>query len=671
MELDKYGKKALGLVLNGMSLFITGKAGTGKTTVLREITSQCKRKRKNVVVLSPTGVAAKNAGGVTIHSFLHLPLGPYIPGIKNRKLYALKEEEKIIINKLDLIIIDEVSMVRCDILDEIDDVLKHYRKNTLPFGGIQIVMFGDLYQLMPVAQEDEWEKLKEKYKSPYFFSSKIMEKMDCPMFELKIIHRQDERNFVTLLNNVRLGHVSASELKELERRYKKSFVPKDEEGYIRLTTHNIRSKRYNEQRLDELPGVIYEYKAYIEDFFPKEEWPTNYVLQLKRGARVMFIKNDNENKQYVNGTLGTVISLAERDIFVRTDEGLVISVERQIWDFYRYHINKKTKEIETVLCGSFKQYPLKLAWAVTIHKSQGLTFDKVIIDAGRAFTYGQVYVALSRCRTFHGIVLVSPITSKIIKTDPVVTEYMKNVDRIKFDDTDEEETNAHLTSILGDQRTLWMIKDGLLPEQIAEQSHQRIEIIYSHIAKLIEKGEVKIEKFVKEDLCESIKIAVINAGIDAPLKKIMEYCPNGTKYADIRMVLADIKRKGEEKDYEIREEENLKDDEDNSEWYFVDSVPFTKTSKRFLSYSCRVVLSPSGYYLEVTGDYIKLGNYPKGYATNKGSVWIKKAVNTKGLQIVHDILGMQHLIGYIKEGNNIIIFTNPNNQEFTITFDSK
>lgn len=670
MELDKYGKKALNLVLNGKSLFITGKAGTGKTTVLREITAQCKKRGMSVVVLSPTGVAAKNAGGVTIHSFLHLPLGPYIPGIKNRKLYALNDEEKIIVNKLNLIIIDEVSMVRCDILDEIDDVLKHYRKNTQPFGGIQIVMFGDLYQLMPVAQEDEWEKLKEKYKSPYFFSSKIMEKMDCPMFELKIIHRQDERNFVTLLNNVRLGYVTTTELRELEGRYKKDFVPKDNEGYIRLTTHNIRSRRYNEHRLEELSGSVYEYKAYIEDFFPREEWPTNYVLQLKRGARVMFIKNDNENRQYVNGTLGTVISLGERNISVRTDEGVTISVERQTWDFYRYHINKKTKEIETVLCGSFKQYPLKLAWAVTIHKSQGLTFDKVIIDAGRAFTYGQVYVALSRCRTFHGIVLASPITSKIIKTDPVVTEYMKSVNRIMLEDTDDEESNGHLTSILGDQRTLWMIKDGLSPEQIAEQSHQRIEIIYSHIAKLIEKGEVSIDKFIEENLCESIKTAIINAGVKAPLKKIKDFCPNKTKYAEIRMVLADIKRKGEEVNFEKNDESMFQNNEIGSEWYFVDSIPFTKSSKRFLSYDCRVVLSTSGYYLEVSGDFIKLGSYPQGYVSNKGSVWIKKAVNTKGLQIVHDILGRQHLVGYIKEGNDIITFTNPDDEVYTITFDS-
>ena len=659
--LDKYGSKALELVMNGKSLFITGKAGTGKTTVLHEISSKCRSNNKKIVVLAPTGVAAKNAGGVTIHSFLHLPLGPYIPGMRMHKLYALNEEEIKIVSKIDLMIIDEVSMVRCDLLDEIDDVLRHYRKNKLPFGGIQIVMFGDLYQLMPVAPDEDWEKLKEKYESPYFFSSKILQKMDCPMFELKIIHRQDERNFVTLLNNVRLGQVSSTELKELEGRYRKDFIPKDDEGYIRLTTHNWRSKSYNNRRLEDLPGNSYEYKAYIEDFFPKEEWPTNYVLELKTGARVMFIKNDNEYGLYVNGTLGTVISLRDKSVVVRTDEGYEIDVERQTWDFYRYHINKKTKEIEAILCGSFKQYPLKLAWAVTIHKSQGLTFDKVVIDAGRAFTYGQVYVALSRCRRFHGIVLVSPITSKIIKTDPIVSEYMKSVTRIEIDGEESDEPIKHLSAIQGAQRTLWMIKDGLNPQQIAEESKQRIEIIYGHIAQLIEEGEVDIKAFVANDIYKSVISAINQVGIDAHLKEIKALCKNHTKYADIRMVIADLKRQGYE------EEPNDSDNE--SEWHFVESVPFVKSSKRFLSYDCRVVLSSLGYYLEVTGDYIKLGDYPNGYSSKKGNIWIKKPVNRLGFRVVHDNESNAHFIGYVREEENLIVFTNPDNEVFTITFN--
>ena len=664
IQLDKYGEKALSLVLEGKSLFITGKAGTGKTTVLKEIVRQCKRNNRKAVVLAPTGVAAKNAEGVTIHSFLHLPLGPYIPGMRMHKLYALKEEEIRLVNSVDLIIIDEVSMVRCDLLDEMDDVLRHYRKNPLPFGGIQIVMFGDLYQLMPVAQEEDWDQLREKYDSPYFFSSKVLKRLDCPMFELKIIHRQDDRNFVTLLNNVRLGHVSTTELKELEGRFIKDFVPKDDEGYIRLTTHNWRSKTYNNRRLEELGGEEYEYKAYIEDFFPKEEYPTNYVLRLKKGARVMFIRNDNDCNQYVNGTLGTVQSLGDRGIIVRTDEGNVIGVERQTWDFYRYHINKKTKEIEAILCGSFRQYPLKLAWAVPIHKSQGLTFDKVIIDAGKAFTYGQVYVALSRCRKFHGIVLVSPITAKIIKTDPIVTAYMKSVKRIVLDEEPETETVSHLTPIHGEQRTLWMIRDGLNPQQIAEQSSQRIEIIYGHIAKLIESGDLKAPSFVDIDNYLPILNAIKSVGVDCPLKDIKNLCAPNVKYAEIRMVLAEVK-------HEIKqiEQQESKDEDSDDEWYFVDSVPFIYSSKRFLSHNCRVVLSKLGYYLEVTGDYIKLGDYPKGFNDKQGNIWIKKPINNKGFRIVHDIEKDYFLIGYIKEEGNKILYTNKDNQEFSITFN--
>ena len=673
MLLDKYGQKALDLVKNGESLFITGKAGTGKTTVLREITTQCKQQGKNVVVLAPTGVAAKNAGGVTIHSFLHLPLGPYIPGLRMHKLYALNEEEMSIVRRIDLIIIDEVSMVRCDLLDEIDDVLRHYRKNNQPFGGVQMVMFGDLYQLMPVAPEEDWEKLKEKYDSAYFFSSKVLQKIDYPMFELKLVHRQDDRNFVTLLNNVRLGNVSLTELRELESRYNASFKPKESDGYIRLTTHNWRARSYNRNRLEELSGSTKEYKAYIDDFFPKEEYPTDYCLRLKRGARVMFIRNDNNYHQYVNGTLGTVVSLGDRSIVVRIDTGIEIDVERQTWEFYRYHIDKKTKEIVQILCGTFKQYPLKLAWAVTIHKSQGLTFDKVIVDAGKAFTYGQVYVALSRCRKFHGIVLASPITAKIIKTDPIVSAYMKSVRRIVLDGEKEHEQPRHLSSTQGAQKTLWMLRDGLNPKAIAKQTDQRIEIIYGHIAKLIEEGDLEAKDYVDEEVYESVMYALGQYGLDGDLKTIKSECCDGTKYADIRMVIADIKRQGLADDYIIDEGvdedfEEIEPGEDESEWYFVESVPFNKSSKRFLSYDCRVVLSPLGYYLEVTGDYIKLGDYPEGYTCRDGNVWIKKPLYGSDFRIVHDLDVDYYLVGTIREEKDKIVFTNPDEKEFTITF---
>ena len=675
MELDKYGKKALDWVMKGNSLFITGKAGTGKTTVLREITARCKRLRRNVVVLAPTGIAAKNARGVTIHSFFHLPLGLYLPGMRMRKLYALNEEEMSIVRNLDLIIIDEVSMVRCDLMDEIDDVLRHYRRDTRPFGGVQVVMFGDLYQLMPVVTDDDWEQLKTKYESAYFFNSYVLKRIDCPMFELRKVYRQNDNNFITLLNNVRLGKVSQAELRELAGRYRKNFVPGDNAGYIRLTTHNRRANSYNWKKMNDLSGQTYEYKAYIEDFFPKEEYPTDYCLQLKVGARVMFIRNDNNYGQFVNGTLGTVVSLRERSIEVRTDDGTIIDVERQTWDFYRYHINKKTKEIEPILCGSFKQYPLKLAWAMTIHKSQGLTFDKVIIDAGKAFTYGQVYVALSRCRRFHGIILVSPIKEEIIKTDPVVTEYMNSVRRITIDNEPVDDKSRHLLAITGPQRTLWMIRDGMTPQQVAKQTDQRIEIIYGHITKLIEEGELEAKDYVDEDVYDSVLSALGQYGLDADLKEIKTECCSGTKYADIRMVIADIKRQGLEEDYEIIDDETENEEveeieeTDDSEWYFVDSVPFKKTSKRFLSYNCRVVLSPLGYYLEVTDEYIKLGDYPDGFSCDEGNVWIKKPSNKIDRRIVHEREEDYYLIGTIREEENLIVFTDPEGNVFRITFE--
>ncbi len=663
--LDKYGKKALELVMEGESLFITGKAGTGKTSVLREITSQCKSSGKNVVVLAPTGVAAKNAGGVTIHSFLHLPLGPYIPGMWMRNLYVLNEEEKEIINRVDIIIIDEVSMVRCDLLDEIDDVLRHYRNKELPFGGIQMLFFGDLYQLMPVAPKEDWEHLKDFYNSPYFFSSKILEKINLPMFELKIVHRQDERTFVNLLNHIRLGQVSYAELQELEHRYKKNFVPADDEGYIRLTTHNWRSKKYNANRLEELPGRVYEYKAYIEDYFPKEERPADYVLRLKRGARVMFIKN---YQQYVNGTLGTVVSLSQGGIIVKADNGEEIGVERQTWDFYRYHINKRTREIEAELCGTFKQYPLKLAWAVTIHKSQGLAFDKVIIDAGKAFTYGQVYVALSRCRQLDGVVLASRISKKIINTDPIVEQYLKNVNTITIDEDHEEDRDhkiaIHYPIARGARGTLKLLQAGLSPEQIANKRHLVPSTIYTHIVELIEAGKIDIYDFVSHDVYKYICNVIRTVGIQAPLKDIKALCIEYVQYKDIKMVIADIKHKGLEGEYELEEE-----DDDELEWNFVDYISFSKSSKRFLSYECRVALSNFGYYLQVGSEFIKLGDYPDGFNETNGSIWIKKPLDEKGYRIVHKCDDESFLIGYIKEEEAEIKFTTPQGRTYTINFE--
>jgi len=663
VRLDKYGEKALELVMKGKSFFLTGKAGTGKTTVLREIVEQCKHKKKNVVVLAPTGVAAKAANGKTIHSFLNLPTGPYIPGMRKRGLYNLNDGKRRLVEKLDILFIDEVSMVRCDLMDEVDEVLKHYRNSRRPFGGIQIVLIGDLYQLIPVAPEEEWLKIKDVYASPYFFHSKVIERMDFPLFELMKVQRQDSRDFVNLLNSIREGHLSLAEMQSINLRYKKGFTSKGNDRFIRLTTHNRKADRENYKRLKRLPGKEFEYKAYIEDDYPSCDYPTDYVIRLKRGARVMFVRNDNEFDNYVNSTLGTVTALDEDSITVKTDEGIYVEVEKQHWTYYEYHINKKTKEIETIPCGTFTQYPLKLAWAVTIHKSQGLTFDKVIVDVGNAFTFGQVYVALSRCTSLEGVVLVSPVTAKNVSTDPLVVDFMRSTPRI---DTDVVEKPIRLPAPARKCRQTWaMLQEGLSPEQIAARRKLTIGTIYGHIALLIEYGCVDIARFVNPDTFNSIIEAIRKVGINSPLSKIKAECIDSVAYTDIKMVIADIKRQGTEEKYNSSDDDLL----NNSEWYFVDDVPFSLTSKRFLSYDCRVVLSPLGYYLEVMGDYIKLGDYPKGYTCNNPDIWIKKPKDKRGYRMAHHANGATNLIGYLREEKDLIAFTTPNGEEYIITFN--
>lgn len=545
-QLDEYGQKAAQLVREGNNLFITGKAGTGKSTVLRALVQEAKEIKKNVVVLAPTGVAAKVAKGMTIHSFLHLPLGPYIPKHRIRGLYSLSDVEIEIVKKLDIIFIDEVSMVRCDLLDEIDDVLRHYRGNKSPFGGVQVVMFGDLFQLMPVANDDDKEKLSKAYntESLYFFNAKVYKDMDCKTFELMKIYRQAENDFKELLNNVREGHVAPYEIKKLESRYRKSFNPSDSEGYIRLTTHNYRANKYNKERLENLPGELYDFKASIlKGYVPKDDWPTDYHLELKSGARVMFLRNDPA-KRFVNGTLGTVTKLTDYSIRVKTDGGIDIDVDKCNWDFYKYKMNKQTKEIEPVLMGTFRQYPLRLAWAVTIHKSQGMQFPKVIIDAGHAFAYGQVYVALSRCEVFHNIFLVSKITSKIIQTDPIVKDFMRNATRINVDGeiTEEKEyENEHHSHLTFDplKDTLWMVKDGLSIDDMIKQSNEPSGIIYGRLIKLIKQRDVDIKKLLSPEKYRLIKRAFDKLGHKAAPKEIKTLCPN-CNYGEINLVKASL-----------------------------------------------------------------------------------------------------------------------------------
>lgn len=701
MEFDKYSKKAIELVEGGKNLFITGKAGTGKTTLLKAIRGRLKALRKKVVVLAPTGVAARNAEGMTIHSFLHLPLSLYIPGMRIPGLFSLKPEQELVVKTIDTIIIDEVSMVRCDLLDMVDEVLRHYRKNQKPFGGVQVIMFGDMYQLMPVVTEEDWKQLKEAYDTIYFFSAHVMKKIKCPMLELKKVYRQSDNDFITLLNNVRLGYLSYMEEKQLRGRLNKTFVPNDREGYIRLTTHNWRAKKYNSQKLDSLSTDEYSYKAWIEGYFPKDEYPTPYYINLKRGARVMFIKNDNTDGRYVNGTLGTVTSLDDDAITVKTDDGEIVGVEKQAWDFNVYKINKKTKVIETVNLGTFHQYPLRLAWAVTIHKSQGLTFDKVIIDAGKAFTYGQVYVALSRCRKFHGIVLVSDIKKEIIKSDPKVKEFMDNAERVYFDDEEEEENREeprHLKYMGPLESTLWMARDGLTIDQIVKQSGEKREIIYGRLAKLIKTGDVDVFNYIDKETYQDVKEAVGIVGTDAHLREIRDNCSDDEiPFGEIGMIVADLKRieennleeedddeeeaeeeydcdepddeNEEEEDYDEDEVDEADDDEDD-EWHFIDNVRFIRASKYFLDSQVRVVMAEKGYYLEVYGRYIKLDAYPEGMNMFSGSIFVKRPRRGEyGRKIIHETEKYYYDIGTIEEFDDKLVFTNNEDEKFEITLE--
>ena len=424
---DVHTKRAFNFIQDGKNVFITGKAGTGKTFLLRKIVEKYKG-NKYFAVLSPTGIAAENANGVTMHSFLRLPLTPYLPHHRYSNLYSLDDYAIEIVKKLDMIIIDEISMVRCDMLDAADMILRHYRKSRKPFGGIQLVMFGDLYQLMPVTKEEDWEVLKAHYRSSYFFCSELLQKMEYYVISLEKIHRQKDKPFINLLNNIRLGKVKAKDVDFLNTRFEPDFQAGIDDSVVMLKVRNRDTENYNEDQLAKLRGAHKTSYAYEENWKP-EKYPTATKLIVKKGARVMFVKNDTQHGRYSNGTMGVVVGFSNDYITVmKDDSNTPIYVERQKWERLEYRINKKTKTIETEVVGCFKQYPLKLAWAVTIHKSQGLTFDEVAVDAAKSFTYGQVYVALSRCTRMEGLHLISKIPSQKIKADPFVTAYLKSID---------------------------------------------------------------------------------------------------------------------------------------------------------------------------------------------------------------------------------------------------
>ena len=408
-------------ILNSsLNLLIVGKAGTGKTTFLREVVGQCKKK---LAVVAPSGIAAIEAEGRTIHSFFGFNTAAFAPGSKDGSLKRLTHGQREWINRLELLIIDEISMVRADLLDHIDSRLRTIRHIERPFGGVQVVMIGDLKQLPPVIDRRDGEILDDFYETGYFFESQALKASDYVFIEFKTVYRQDDKAFVSLLNRVRDNLVTDKDIAEINKRFREQC----NEDYVHLVTHRRQARRINESRMEALPGRSYSFHGSVEGFFYKKDYPAPEELVLKKGAKVMFVRNDDPHG-YVNGTFGIVESVSSSHIKVRTErEGRLVNVERARWNYEISEFNTETNEVETTVVGWYEQYPLMPAWAITVHKSQGQTFDHVILDLKRCFAEGQAYVALSRCRSLEGIELSSPISRKAIKVDGVVDAYLNRV----------------------------------------------------------------------------------------------------------------------------------------------------------------------------------------------------------------------------------------------------
>ncbi len=497
----------------GVNVFLTGKAGTGKTTFLRRLKE---RSPKRMVVVAPTGVAAINAGGVTIHSFFQFPLAPYIPGgsfnAKDEK-YRFSKEKKNIIRTLDLLVIDEISMVRADLLDQIDAVLRLHKDRHRPFGGVQLLMIGDLSQLAPVVKESEWALLREYYRTPYFFGSHALQQTRHVTIELQHVYRQTDHTFINILNEVRENRLTAESLARLNSRVVAPSTPPEGElagivgassspqegvgeAYIRLTTHNATANRYNEERMDALKSIRFTFRADVSGTFPESSYPADEKLVLKKGCQVMFLKNDPQGSRYYNGKLGIVSHVDAKSIRVRgIDDGVEIEVEPDVWTNARYVIDKETKEIREEIEGEFRQYPLRLAWAITVHKSQGLTFDRAVLDVNAAFAAGQVYVALSRCRSLEGLVLTAPLSLSSVKTDAVVTDYMN----IELEQAGH--TASHLTALELDYY-LAMLTELFTFTALEADFHRMLRLIDEHLYKvyplLLKEYKQVAERFAKE-----------------------------------------------------------------------------------------------------------------------------------------------------------------------------
>lgn len=559
-----------------MSLFLTGKAGTGKTTFLREVVRYTKKK---CIVLAPTGIAAVNAGAMTIHSFFQFGLGPFVQGVIEPKSdFRINKSKLELIRHLQLLIIDEVSMVRADLMDHIDVELRRIRRNSKPFGGIQLLMIGDLQQLPPIAHGGEDELLRQYYKTLYFFSSSALKSMKYSCLELKNVYRQTDRHFIDILNHARDCTLTSQDISDLNARYIPGFSPKPEDGYIRLMTHNRQVDYVNETELEKLDSKPYTFVAAVTGTFPDESYPTANSLTLKKGAQVMFIKNDPE-RRFINGTLGEVKSIDKNSIAVRLAEsGTVIDVEPMEWQNVRYQFDEESKEISSKQIGRFKQYPLKAAWAITVHKSQGLTFDKAIIDVHAAFSPGQAYVALSRCRTLDGLVLSSPVSASVFMRDNAVDAYMNYISRpveelafsscyeyFEYEKKPEPEEVAPVEKVKVNKEkpkkekkeelrddtgkklntfeySYWLYNQGNTIGQIAEKRRLNQSTIEGHLARYVASGDIDVHEFVDGDTLQKVEAYCMEHPEEKALKPIFEHFDAKIPYNVLRMAIAAIRK---------------------------------------------------------------------------------------------------------------------------------
>lgn len=559
-----------------MSLFLTGKAGTGKTTFLREVVRYTKKK---CIVLAPTGIAAVNAAAMTIHSFFQFGLGPFVQGVIEPKSdFRINKSKLELIRHLQLLIIDEVSMVRADLMDHIDVELRRIRRNSKPFGGVQLLMIGDLQQLPPIAHGGEDELLRQYYKTLYFFSSAALKSMKYSCIELKNVYRQTDRHFIDILNHARDCTLTSQDISDLNARYIPGFSPKPEDGYIRLMTHNRQVDYVNETEMEKLDSKPYTFVAAVTGTFPEESYPTADSLTLKKGAQVMFIKNDPE-RRFINGTLGDVKSIDKNSIAVRLAEsGTVIDVEPVEWQNIRYQFDEESKEISSKQIGRFKQYPLKAAWAITVHKSQGLTFDKAIIDVHAAFSPGQAYVALSRCRTLDGLVLSSPVSASVFMRDNAVDAYMNYIsspveelafsscyEYFEYEKKLESEDVAPVKKVKVNQEkpkkvnkeeprddtgkklntfeySYWLYNQGNTVEQIAEKRKLNPVTIEGHLARYVASGDIDVHEFVDGDTLQKVEAYCMEHPEEKALKPIFEHFDAKIPYSVLRMAIAAIRK---------------------------------------------------------------------------------------------------------------------------------